>query len=108
LKGPEPIVARPFVGPRTPPPPTPPPPPPPKPTPPPIPLKFYGISTARNNGKKTAYFLDTDQEILMAAEGETVKRRYRVVRINANSVVMEDTEFKEQQTLQLVEEAQGE
>jgi hypothetical protein len=46
----------------------------------------------------------------MAAEGETLKRRYRVVRINPTSVVMEDTEVKKQQTLPLAEEAapQGE
>jgi hypothetical protein len=41
----------------------------------------------------------------MAKEGETVKRRYRVVRIGVNSVVMEDTENKHQQTLPLAEEA---
>src|SRR5436190_1357783 len=73
LQGPEPVVARPFVGPRQPPPPQP---EPVKiePPPPPIPLKFYGYSTARNNGKKTAYFLD-NEDILLASEGETVKRR---------------------------------
>ena len=31
----------------------------------------------------------------MAGEGETVKRRYRVVRINPTSVVMEDTGSEE-------------
>ena len=108
LKGPEPIVApkRAFVGPIQPPPPE-----PPKPRvdppPPPIPLKFYGYTTARDNGKKTAYFLH-NEDIILAAEGETVERRYRVIRINATSVVMEDTEVKKQQTLPLVEEAQGE
>jgi len=58
----EPIV-KPFVkmGPNPPPPPTPPPPPPP---PPPITLKFYGYSTAQDNGKKTAYLLDGDEIFL--------------------------------------------
>jgi len=72
----------------------------------PITFKYYGYTTARANGKKTAFFLDGD-EILVAAEGDTVKRRYRVVRIGVNSVVMEDMESKRQQPLALAEEAGG-
>src|SRR5262249_25149660 len=100
-KGPEPVV---VIGPAPPAPKveTPPPPPPP---PPPIPLKFYGFSTVRGNAKKTAYFLD-GEDILSASEGDTLKRRYRVVRIGPNSVLMEDTESKRQQSLPLAEESQ--
>jgi hypothetical protein len=76
------------------------------PPPPPINLKYYGFSTARNNGRKTAFFLDGD-EISVAAEGDTVKKRYRVVRIGVNSVLMEDTESKRQQSLPLTEEQPG-
>ena len=76
------------------------------PPPPPINLKYYGFSTARNNGRKTAFFLDGD-EISVAGEGETVKKRYRVVRIGMNSVLMEDTESKRQQSLPLTEEQPG-
>jgi hypothetical protein len=76
------------------------------PPPPPINLKYYGFATAHNNGRKTAFFLDGD-EISVAAEGETVKKRYRVVRIGVNSVVMEDTESKRQQSLPLTEEQPG-
>jgi hypothetical protein len=76
------------------------------PPPPPINLKYYGFSTARNNGRKTAFFLDGD-EISVAAEGDTVKKHYRVVRIGVNSVVMEDTESKRQQSLPLTEEQPG-
>ena len=79
-------------------------PPPGPPPPPPINLKYYGFSAAAGNSTKTAFFLD-GEDILMAKEGETVKRRYRVVRIGVNSVVMEDTENKHQQTLPLAEEA---
>jgi hypothetical protein len=86
-----------------------PPPPPPAPQlpppPPPITLKYYGYSSAKDN-RKHAFFLDGD-DILVAAEGETVKKRYRVVRIGVNSVVMEDTQFKHEQTLPLAEEAAG-
>ena len=73
------------------------------PPPPPIALKYYGFSTARNNGRKVAFFLD-GEEISVAGEGETVKKRYRVVRIGVNSVLMEDTESKRQQSLPLTEE----
>ena len=72
----------------------------------PITLKYYGYSTARANGKKQAFFLDGD-DILVAGEGDTVKRRYRVVRIGVNSVVMEDVDSKRQQPVALAEEAGG-
>ena len=72
--------------------------------PPPITLKFYGFSTMRNNGKKSAYFLDGD-DILIAAEGETLKKRYKLVRISAGSVLLEDTESKRQQSVPLTQEA---
>lgn len=76
------------------------------PPPPPINLKYYGFSTARSNGRKMAFFLDGD-EISVVAEGDTVKKRYRVVRIGVNSVLMEDTESKRQQSLPLTEEQPG-
>ena len=78
--------------------------PPKPPPPPPINLKYYGYSTVKGTARKTAFFLD-GEDILVAAEGDTVKRRYKVVRIGVNSVVMEDTESKSQQTLPLAEEA---
>jgi hypothetical protein len=76
------------------------------PQPPPIPLRYYGSSSASGSSLKTAFFLDGD-EILMAKEGETVKRRYRVLRISVNSVVMEDTESKRQQTIPITEDLAG-
>jgi hypothetical protein len=83
-----------------------PPQPPPAPAAPPILLKYYGYSSARGDNRKHAFFLDGD-EILVAGEGDMVKKRYRVVRIGVNSVVMEDTQFKHEQTLPLQEEAAG-
>ncbi len=82
------------------------PPPPGPPPPPPINLRYYGFTSVPGSTAKTAFFLD-GEDILVAKEGDTVKRRYRVVRIGSNSVVMEDTESKHQQTLPLAPEAAG-
>jgi hypothetical protein len=77
-----------------------------KPPPAPIPLKYYGYSTQKADGRKRAFFLD-GEDILVASEGETVKRRYKVVRIGVSSVVMEDIEQKREQTLPLQEDVVG-
>ena len=96
-----------MIGPPPPPKPVVPPPPPPAPPPPPITLKFYGYSTPRADGQKRAFFLDGD-DIFVAAEGELIKKRYRVVQIGVNSVIMEDTEHKNnRQTLVLQQEQAG-
>jgi hypothetical protein len=73
---------------------------------PPISLKFFGFSKPKPDGEKRAFFMD-GEEIYVAAEGELVKKRYRVVKIDATSVVMEDTEFKNnRQTLTIQPEVQ--
>lgn len=81
------------------------PPTPPKPIKP-IPLKFYGFSNPIKQGAKRAFFLD-GEEIFVASEGEVIKKKYQVVRIGVNSVVVKDIEQDSQQTLPLVEEQQG-
>lgn len=74
--------------------------------PPPIPLKFYGYSNPmRASGEKRAFFLDGD-EIVVAGEGELIKKRYKVIRIGVNSAVVEDVQFQNQQTLPLEEPSQ--
>jgi hypothetical protein len=75
------------------------------PPPPPIPLKFFGYVSPVSAGGKRAFFLEGD-DVHVVNEGDLVKRRYRIVRIGVNSVVVEDTQFKNQQTLPL-EEQQG-
>lgn len=77
-----------------------------EPPPSPPPYKFYGFSTTRNNGKKTAYFMEGD-EILLASEGDTLKRRYKILRIGPSSVTFEDLDAKKQVSLPLTEEAPG-
>jgi hypothetical protein len=106
VKEPEKIaIARPFVGPE--------PPravePPPEPKAPPIPLKFYGFVNKTKVGDKRAFFLD-GEDIVIAGEGDMIKKRYKIVRIGVNSAVVEDTEFKgnnNQQTLPLEAELNG-
>jgi hypothetical protein len=67
---------------------------------PPIPLKFYGYQSPMRQGAKRAFFLSGD-DIFVASEGDMIQKRYKVVRIGVNSVVMEDTQSKSQQTLPL-------
>ena len=102
-KHPKPAQARAFIGPR--PVPSAPPPPPPPP-PPQIPLKFYGFVNPARPDIKRAFFMDGD-EIMVAGEGEIVRNRYRIVRIGVNSAVVEDIQYKDQQSLPLVAEEQG-
>ena len=98
-------VVKPFVGPKPPPDP---PPPPPDPKAPPIPLKFYGFVNPSKVTNKRAFFLD-GEDIIIAGEGDLIKKRYKIVRIGVNSAVVEDTEFKSnnQQTLPLEAEMAG-
>jgi hypothetical protein len=70
---------------------------------PPIPLKFYGYASPAGQAAKRAFFME-GEEIHVVREGEVVKRRYRIVRIGVNSVVVEDTEAGGQQTLPLEEQ----
>lgn len=80
--------------------------PPPPPPPPAITLKYYGYTAQRTDGRKRAFFLDGD-DIFVAAEGELIKKRYKVVRIGVTSVEVEDTQFNHTQMLPLAEEAAG-
>lgn len=107
LKVPEPAkiaLAHRFMGPMLPKPVQ----PPAEPKAPPIPLKFYGFVNKTKQGDKRAFFLDGD-DIVIASEGDMIKKRYKIVRIGINSAVVEDTEFKSnnQQTLPLEAELAG-
>ena len=109
LAGDEPKIVpkREAYGPPVPPPPPPPPGPPPVVPPPPITMKYYGLATKRIDGKKTGFFLD-GEEIILATEGMVVKKRYKILRINAETVVLENLEFKnQQQTVKIAEDAGG-
>jgi hypothetical protein len=87
--------ARPKPGP-----PPPPPPPPGPPPPPPIELKFFGTATAPN-GTRRAFLLHGD-DVFLASDGDIVQRRYKVVSVLANSIVVEDMTNDNRQTLPLL------
>ena len=86
-------------GPQQPPPPPGPEQPKPAPT---IPLKFYGVASAPGVSPKKA-FLQEGEEIFIATEGEIVKKRYKVVKINDNNIEMEDTQYNSKQRIPLQE-----
>jgi hypothetical protein len=94
---PKPIAA---VRPVKAPPPGPPPPPPGPPPPPPIDMKFFGTATAAN-GTRRAFLLHGD-DVFLASDGEIVQRRYKILTISANSIVVEDMANNNRQTLPLL------
>jgi hypothetical protein len=101
----KPVTPKPFVGPME----RPPDPPkivPQPPQAPPIPLKFYGFISGDRGGNRRGFFLD-GEEIVVAAEGELIKKRYKVVRIGLSNVTMEDTQYQQQQTLPIVPDNSG-
>jgi len=82
----------------TPAPPTPPPTPPP---PPKIPLLYYGY--ASKPGEPRTIFLQPEGggQVFIAAQGQIVNRRYRVVQIQPNQVLMEDVLTNNRQPIPL-------
>ena len=54
----------------------------------PIPLKFYGFASSPGEPKKI--FLKNGDDVFVAGEGEIVDRRYKVIRISATSVEIQD------------------
>ena len=75
-------------------------PPPGPPPPPPIDLKFFGTATAAN-GRRQAFLLH-GQDVFLASDGDIVQRRYRVISVAANSIVVEDLPNNNRQTLPLI------
>jgi hypothetical protein len=72
-----------------------------------IPLKFYGFAAPVSvTGPRRGFFLDGDN-ILIAAEGDTMKGRYRVVSLSAQSAELEDVQTKTQQSVPLTPEVQN-
>jgi hypothetical protein len=73
-----------------------------QPTAPPVNMKYFGYATRPGDARKRAFLMDGD-DILVATEGQVIKKRYKVVRIGINSLVIEDLDFHSEQTLPLQE-----
>ncbi|MEO6828769.1 MAG: hypothetical protein ABI164_03095 [Acidobacteriaceae bacterium] len=69
------------------------------PPPPPIDLKFYGFATEK--GGRKLIFLSHGEDIFIAGEGDIVKGRYKVMKIDPKSVVIKDLSYNDDQTLAL-------
>ena len=71
------------------------------PPPPPINIKFFGFANKPGEPKKI--FLSQGEDIFVAREGEIVNRRYRVLKINTNSVDIEDVLSNNRQSIPLTQ-----
>ena len=70
------------------------------PPPPPIDLKFFGTATSKNGGRQA--FLLHGEDVFLASAGDVVQRRYKVISVAANSIVIEDMTNNNRQTLPLL------
>jgi hypothetical protein len=70
------------------------------PPPPPIDLKFFGTSSLEN-GHRQAFLLH-GEDVFLATDGEIVQRRYKVLTVSGNSVLVEDMTNNNRQTLPLI------
>jgi hypothetical protein len=75
--------------------------PPTPPPPPPINLKFFGF--ASKPGEPKRIFLSQGEDIFIAAEGDIVDRRYRVLHISPVSVDIEDVLNNNKQSIPLTQ-----
>src|SRR6202158_2198434 len=71
------------------------------PPPPPITLKFFGFANRPGETKKV--FLSQGEDIFIAAEGDIVDRRYRVLHISPTAVDVEDVINNNRQSLPLTQ-----
>ncbi len=70
------------------------------PPPPPIDLKFFGTATSANGTRRA--FLLHGEDVFLASDGDIVQRRYKVITVLANSIVVEDMANNNRQTLPLL------
>ncbi len=71
------------------------------PPPPPINLKFYGF--ASEPGEPKRIFLSQGEDVFIAAEGDIVDRRYKILRITPTQVEIEDVLNNNRQSIPLTQ-----
>jgi hypothetical protein len=71
------------------------------PPPPPINLSFFGFASRPGEAKKI--FLAEGEDIFIAAEGQIVDRRYKVLRISNDAVEIEDVLNNNRQSIPLTQ-----
>jgi len=69
--------------------------------PPPINLKFFGVASRAGEAQKV--FLSEGESIFVAHEGDIVNSRYKVVKINPQSVEIEDLLNNNRQSIPLTQ-----
>jgi len=67
---------------------------------PPINLKFFGTATSAN-GTRRAFLLNGD-DVFVASAGDVVQRRYKIISVDAKSIMVEDLANNNKQTLPLI------
>lgn len=72
------------------------------PPPPQIPLKFFGFASKPGEPKRI-FLSSNDGDVFIAAEGDIVDRRYKVVRITNSSVEIEDVLNNNHQSIPLTQ-----
>jgi hypothetical protein len=78
--------------------------PPPRPQ---IQLHFYGHEIADGGGVRRV-FCELNDQVMIPSEGAVLQRRYKIRKILSASVVVEDLEFHEEQTLPIEKTAKAE
>lgn len=76
--------------------------PPQPPGPPSIPLKFYGWAS-KPGEPRSAFLSSGGGDVFVAREGDVVARRYKIVRIQPNTVEVEDVLTNNRQNLPLTQ-----
>lgn len=71
------------------------------PAPPPINIKFFGV--ASRSGEQSRIFLSEGDSVFVAREGDIVDSRYKVVKINPQSVEIEDLLNNNRQSIPLTQ-----
>ena len=65
-----------------------------------VPYRFYGYKENPRTGRRTAFFTDGDN-VFIAAEGDTIRNQFRVLKIGNQSCDVEEISTGRRATLQL-------